>query len=142
MRREKKWVYYCDFCKKSGRSGGHISHHEKRCTMNPNRHCGMCAMLDLPQVTMPELLSILPDTEGYWIDEGGGRSFMVPDSLKEAFEKLRDKVENCPACLLAALRQKGIPVGAVEGFDFKQECESWWGDFNETQRQNDYGYAY
>ena len=141
MRKEKKWVYYCEFCKKSGRSGGHIAKHEKRCTMNPNRHCGMCAMDDdIEQVPMPGLLAVLPDVTDCWTENRYGRSFMVPDSFKEAFSNLREKVENCPACLLAALRQKGIPVGAVEGFNFKQECDSWWGTFSEEQRDRGYGY--
>ena len=122
-----------------------MARHEKRCTMNPYRHCGMCAILDLDQTPMPELLAILPDVTDCWIEEElfqneWGRTFIPPDSLKDAFANLREKTENCPACLLAALRQKGIPVGAMEGFDFKQECESWWGDFNAEHNQPGYCY--
>jgi len=94
----------------------------------------MCAMMDdIVQVPMSELLAILPDVTDCWIEEEWGRSFSPPDALKEAFENHRTKVENCPACLLAALRQKGIPVGAVESFNFKKECDSWWGQFSEQQ---------
>jgi len=139
MRREKKWVYYCDFCKKSGRSGGHIAKHEKRCTMNPDRHCGMCAMMDLDQKPMPELLAILPDISRCWEEDDWGRGFIVYDDLKEAFSKLREKVENCPACLMATLRQKGVPVQAITSFNFTEECKSLWSEFNESQDKRGYG---
>ena len=37
-----KKVYYCDFCKKHGLSSGHLQQHEKHCTNNPKRICGVC----------------------------------------------------------------------------------------------------
>ena len=53
-------------------------------------------------------------------------------------QKLRDITNNCPACILAALRQKGICVPLVEGFDFKGECASVWADINEANRVYEY----
>ncbi len=42
MRQAKRWRYYCDFCKKSGGRKDAIENHEKVCTANPNRQCGLC----------------------------------------------------------------------------------------------------
>lgn len=67
MRVKKVNRYYCEFCKKSGQSASHISKHEKRCTLNPNRHCGMCAMLENEQPGIKDLLSVLPNPTDYII---------------------------------------------------------------------------
>ena len=122
MRKVKRWRYYCDFCKKSGGSGGHIAKHEKHCTMNPNRICGMCAMFSFDTVPVAELVAILPDIESV---EG------VVASVEKAMPALREKTQNCPACILAALRQAKISVEMIRSFNFSEECGAWWAEFNE-----------
>jgi hypothetical protein len=42
MIKKPAFRYYCEFCGKSGGSASHMSRHEKYCTANPNRRCGMC----------------------------------------------------------------------------------------------------
>lgn len=121
--------YYCEYCKKANCSAASISRHEKACTMNPNRTCRMCALLDLEQPRMSDLLNVLPKpkiTEEYDIV-----TFRNVGEIEEKMKKLREVTENCPACILAALRQKGIPVRAISSFNFTEECSAFWSIFNE-----------
>jgi len=41
MTRRQVWRYKCDFCKKSNCSGPSVKKHERGCTNNPARICGM-----------------------------------------------------------------------------------------------------
>ena len=119
MRQAKRWRYYCDFCKKvSGRRSA-MERHEKGCTMNPNRVCGV---------------------GDKW---KGGCVATVPELLAELAEKgypaLRNLAEECPACILAALRQSTAIISdqdASDGrydFDYKKEMENVWRDVNEER---------
>jgi hypothetical protein len=154
MRRVQRWRYYCDFCKKAGNSGGHMKKHEASCTLNPQRTCGMCAVIEADQADMTLMLALLPDPKPFesvvhhdadvWggaydencFDSEGFNAAMAP-----ALKALRELTTDCPACILAALRQKGIPVPAVEGFDFKDELKEFWTCVNdaEAEREGYYG---
>lgn len=143
MRRKKVWRFYCEYCKKANCSGASISKHEKHCTMNPSRDCGMCRIADLPQAELSKTLAILPDPKQYedtsteeetgfvWTGYTG-----LTEAVEEVMQKVRDATENCPACIMAALRQRGIPIPAVTSFDFTAECKSWWSDFNDAHRDD------
>ena len=48
-----KKVYYCDFCKKKGMSASAMSKHEKHCTLNPTRECGLCKLTSINPVDCP-----------------------------------------------------------------------------------------
>ncbi len=146
MRKIKRWKYYCDFCKKSGGHAGHLRKHESRCTMNPDRFCGFCKLIENIQPEIKILLAVLPDPSDdkytqSWSD-GGFTVEKYYDSDKMAedanagLKKLRE-ISDCPGCIMAALRQKGIPVPLVTDFDFKKECASIWSDFNDSQRDYD-----
>jgi hypothetical protein len=88
-----RWRYYCDFCGKVGGSSYHMLNHERACTKNPDRVCGLCDLAELRQQPMPVLIEAL----GYGDAEG--------------LERLRDAAganevgKGCPACILAAIRQ-------------------------------------
>lgn len=130
MRKVKRWRYYCDFCKKSGGSAYHIANHERGCTANPNRECGMCGISGGVQRPIKELLAAIG-----W--DGA-----------ESLKRLRKLTENCPACILAAIRQSGIdepdqdPEGGLishEGyidFNFKEESKSFWSDQNDAREES------
>lgn len=138
MKVKKVNRYYCDFCKKSGCNKCAMEKHERHCTMNPNRRCRMCdAQAESPE-SMDVLLSILPDPKKYNLDPDdfteGNR---LRDDVVAALPALRDKTLNCPACILAAIRQRGIPIYMVDGFDFKAECEAF---FDRIHRES-VGYA-
>jgi hypothetical protein len=150
MKRVQRWRYYCDFCKKAGNSGGHMKRHEDSCTLNPARKCRMCAVIKADQADMALMLALLPDPKPFesvihhdadeWVgaydqncfDSEGFNAAMVP-----ALKALRDLTNACPACILAALRQKGIPVPAVEGFDFKYELKEFWTGVNDAQAERE-----
>ena len=131
MKVKKVNRYTCEFCGKSGCSASHISRHEKHCTMNPDRICGMCKASEDKQPKMSKLLVILPDPQSY---VNPNLDYIVYDGLGVAVEKvllnLRDVAHNCPACILAALRQKGIPIPLVDDFNFRDECRAFWDDIN------------
>ncbi len=137
MIRKKVWRYYCEFCKKAGCSGGHIKKHESRCTKNPNRTCGMCNVMDKDgeQPDLQKAIALLPNPKEYEsIDEFGFISYAgLEEAVNEILSQLREIVANCPACIMAALRQKGIPVPLVTKFNFKNECAIAWSDFNSAQ---------
>jgi hypothetical protein len=114
MRKVKRWRYYCEYCKKSGGSGYHMESHERGCTNNPNRKCGMCGTCT-PVATLIEAL-------------GDGKDL----------SKIRKEADNCPACILAAIRQSKLQymcddegMGFRVDFDFKAEKAEWWKNVNE-----------
>lgn len=134
--------YYCEFCKKANCSAFSISRHESACTLNPNRICNVCKMdhgewsqNEFEQRPISELLVILPDpvpfkfedpraiSEWYYHDE-------LTAAVNKVLPKLREISGDCPACIMAALRQKGIPVTMVTDFNFKAEMEQIWNDIN------------
>lgn len=142
MKRKKVWRYYCEFCRKSGCSGGHMKAHERGCTMNPDRHCSMCDHADVTQKTMPELVAILVGA--------------TQEDAEERLARLRGATEGCPACMLAAIRQANQvarhvlspahvfpprihewPIFDRIVFDFKAEKERFWGDINDKARADD-----
>ncbi len=140
MIRKKVWRYYCEFCKKSGGSGGHIKKHELHCTLNPDRKCGMCNLAGEDPEKIDVLLSILPDPKKYKMPDGFG-FFEWPGLAKEVEEvmpELREKTQGCPVCIMAALRQKGISVPMITTFDYKEESEIWLSEANEQSMSDQY----
>lgn len=61
------------------------------------------------------------------------------DSLiKVALENLQQQTGNCPACIMAAFRQRGIPIPMVTeatGWLFKKRMEEIWADINESNAE-------
>ncbi|GAF80064.1 unnamed protein product [marine sediment metagenome] len=138
MRVKKVNRYYCDFCKKAGCSGGHMKKHEERCTLNPNRICGMCKTMDERQPDLKKLIGLLPNIKEYekYNSEYEYMEYDVSNlkpHLKGVLKIIRGKTNNCPACILAVIRQAKIPVSLVEDFNFSKECKQFWNDFNDSQ---------
>jgi hypothetical protein len=138
VRTKKVNRYSCDFCGKAGLSASHMKHHEEHCTKNPGRKCGICKMLDQEPTPIADLLAILPDpskfnrTDPFYdapnevMDDEAMRAALAP-----IFPKLREMTGGCPACIMAALRQKGIPVPvAGDLFDYQKERAAIWSDRN------------
>ena len=136
MRAIKRWRYYCDHCKKVSGLRTAMEKHEKGCTLNPARDCGICNFLNGGMAaSTAELLALLPDPktfkriEQYDVGEefGGRGEYEVDDdeamrtAVHAVLPKLRELTEDCPACILAALRQKGIPVPVITDFDWAKE---------------------
>ena len=142
MKRKQVWRFYCEFCGKGSCSGGGMAIHEKHCTMNPNRECRFCKAgsdWGMEQLPIADLIATL----------GDGR--------KEGMDRLREAATNCPACILAGIRQSGLRereenayrdgegylIGAGEedggwwSFDFKKEAETFWSEVNSEARERE-----
>ena len=115
--------------------------------MNPNRKCGMCDIAGVLQPDLADLMAILPKAEWVQGDLSGlvGCEYLgiEQDTLDAAMTKLHDAADGCPACMMAALRQKGIPVPMA--MDYKQIYDDFWGAYNEAQYvaevESEYQYA-
>jgi hypothetical protein len=140
MRVKKVNRYYCDFCKKSGCAAGHMRSHERHCTLNPNRVCRMCGRLDQEQPKLSDVIALLPNpnSEEYcnreteWDGEKG-----FAEAVEKAMPGVREATGNCPMCIMAALRQRGIPVPVAESFHYAEELKAIW-DIINAERYDSY----
>lgn len=128
--------YYCEFCKKANCCASSIKQHELACTLNPNRVCNVCKMNhgewsqdEFEQRPISELLEILPDPLPFKIKDEFGDGLIK--AVNAVLPKLREISGNCPACIMAALRQKGIPVPMATDFNFSAEMKQIWDDIND-----------
>jgi len=125
MRTKRLNRYYCDFCRKAGMSKFWIAKHEKGCTANPARVCGLCAHTEQEQKPIAELMACL---------SGSKEDCGMAD--------LRAMCRNCPACILAAIRQSGLQKVEIDedgvnsglefNFDFKKEIGDFWTRVNDA----------
>lgn len=120
MRKVKRWRYYCDFCKKSLGHAFYMKRHEKNCTNNPDRSCRMCQFAGLATVPVKDLIDSL----------GNGGA--------EGLKNLKEKADGCPACMLAAIRQKEgtETIECLNGYEhvyfvFEEEKKAFFDDINE-----------
>ncbi len=139
MKKRKVWRYTCEFCKKSGCSGGAISTHEKHCCRNPARACRMCKT-QWPRAEVAPVMVALRE---------------IDDSTEEALTKQLEEVTGgCPACMLTALLQAPLPMVEWDNpgeyhfgtfhegshseyrfrvkWDFKKALAQWWAAKNEA----------
>jgi len=135
--------YYCEHCGKGGGSAGHMRRHERTCTANPTRECEMCQHTEAGhhELSMTALVAMLPKradfaheiTEpdlGTWVDYPG-----LDDAIKDALPALRERVGDCPACLLATFRQADLcDQISSDTFDYKREKRVLWDCVNEANR--------
>jgi hypothetical protein len=112
MKTKRVLRYYCDHCKKGGQRKDCIARHEIRCIRNPLRICGFCIHDGRQSGNLEQLIAAL-------IDEG--------------LDALREKANNCPGCILAAIAQsKILHKGDDEDgpvwidFDYKKAVEEFW----------------
>lgn len=156
MRAVKRWRYYCDFCKKVSGLRSAMEKHEKGCTLNPKRDCGICGFLNTGGAALADLMALLPDPAKFKRMEswdageefGGSGEYEVTDdqALRDAthavLPKLRELTDNCPACILAALRQKGIPVPVVTDFNFTEDMKAAQESMQAHRAEQEPHYAY
>ena len=140
MKTVKKNVYYCDFCKKKGLSGGAMATHEKHCTGNLNRECKLCAgsyqILEYVKELKKrfKIVTIKSESEymkGEWIREE------VSWVGKEiTLDEIRDHADGCPICTLTIIRGLNIMPYYDFQFDYKGELAKWWETVNGEERKN------
>lgn len=78
---------------------------------------------------LPPGIDMEPDAEGFFPDTS-----ILRDATKLALPELRKACGNCPACIMAALRQKGIPVYMAEDYNWTDEMKAVWTIVNEEKR--------
>jgi len=100
--------------------------HERGCTLNPNRLCGVCRQKwDVEHAQL--LIKAL----------GDGKS-------KESVDALREAADGCHACMLAAVRLSGIqkpsdedgPGFSVEHFEYQREKKRYWDEADEDRERS------
>lgn len=96
--------------------------HEAGCTLNPARVCGICNLLGNEQKPMAALKEALA-------------------ASNDKLDVLRELCDNCPMCILAAIRQHNKGVDHEDQiwpeFDCKAELTSFWDDYRQREH-----YAY
>ncbi len=124
MRTAMRPRYYCDHCNKGNGSPSAMRRHERGCTLNPQRVCGMCKM-------------VADEVEGAL-----SRDELVRVMDEQGFKAMCEAANHCPACILSALRTKNFkgaaetPPGVLgpedgrESWSYKQAKDSWWKDYN------------
>lgn len=128
----------CEFCGKKNWSPSHMAKHEKSCTMNPNRVCGMCKLVDdYPQPSMEALVEAISVATVVRHEDDYGSSYQI-DNQEEALARLRE-ITSCPACILTAIRTLGVPALAFEKFKYREERDEVWSNVNEAAMSRDYG---
>lgn len=148
MKKVQRWRYYCDFCTKAGMSGFHMKNHELACTKNPARICKMCVKINEgPQASMDAMLALLPDPAlcmkhypeedlGYDLGKLPARDeiddAVIRERVAAALPALRELTHHCPVCIMAAFRQRGIPLPLVDGFNFTEEMKEMFSAINEA----------
>lgn len=90
-----KTVYYCEHCGRHRLSAAAIKGHEPGCTLNPRRVCKWHdGSVDRSEARILARWIRMRSVDRY--------------ATEEAIAALHDRVDGCPACMLAALRQSGV----------------------------------
>jgi hypothetical protein len=103
--------------------------HERACTANPNRVCGMCAMAKIEQKPLAYLDAILVHVDYAAEHEGDPQGEKNEAAIKE-------ETQGCPACVLATLRQTKKNPGF--SLDWKEESKSWLETHGKTRTEVSY----
>ena len=139
MRTKRVNRYYCDFCPKAGGSAGHMKRHERGCTMNPDRVCGVCGIVEATQRPIQELIALLPNHLNFQCYGEGheGYDAALTITANKKLPRLREAANDCPACILAAIRQAHIPVPMVSDFNWTREMQAVWDAINRLTRHGE-----
>lgn len=127
MKVKVKTVYYCEYCGKKMFVRKAMERHEKRCTRNPNRSCGMC------QGYVEFDVKLRPSDD----------DFSVVWEID--MDHVLDMVDGCPACALAIFHtekrklKQGHYLIAPEHDWYEKARDAWWKEVN-ANRSADFGY--
>lgn len=124
MRERKVTRYYCDHCDMSKGTRPAMVRHERGCTLNPERACGMCEMADQSN-DLPAMLAIF---EGFTDDPDFNSDELLNAHKKDKaarMAKLKEVAQDCPGCILAVLRQREVYDAS---FEWKTASAKWLAD--------------
>lgn len=129
-----KKVYYCEYCNRHRLTPQSIRDHEKGCTMNPNRTCGMdCENgLNIPDYVaeLKARFEIVEECE--WNGFRDVRTERVVwHGEPITIDEILTKTDGCPACTLAVIRQAGLNHWELGlKWDYQQAKKEWWAERN------------
>lgn len=92
MRTAMRPRYYCDHCNKGNGSPSAMRRHERGCTLNPQRVCGMCKMLADEGGPEPSVLvlangrQLFRNTHGRGF-AGTGRFAHIANAMRQAVRR-------------------------------------------------------
>lgn len=117
-----------------------MKRHERGCTANPDRVCGVCAHAEASPEPLAKLVEFVK-SKVTWHPGACEDDEPYGTIDKEMTEELRRLADGCPVCMFAALRQSKV---YVEGnlFDLKAELKTVWSNVNETRYARGAGYDY
>lgn len=132
MKRKLVYRYYCEFCKKANCCASAMTKHERGCTANQNRECGMCKATEHAQADLADIIDALEHdveaTKGEDLYDGS----IIVCTIKNVEPRLAWIVADfCPACLLAAIRQIKRRDAVQFQWDFMEAKKAFWQSFNE-----------
>ena len=135
-----KPVYYCDFCKKKGLSKWHMIRHEKKCTGNPKRICGVCGGIDIgPLIAKYHGRFTIKEQDGPFPFMTSSEIEWIGEPVTQ--EMILDDVDGCPACGLAVVRLSGLLETSMDfHYDYHEAHRQWWADRNEEYHRQEENY--
>jgi len=140
MRVETKKIYYCEYCKKKSMRKDIMKKHEKICTENVNRECGICKLLknDRSDIKSISEIALTMIKHKETSRECGGVIDITILNEAEVLDYIREKTNSCPNCILSVIKQirKNIDVW-FPSFKYKNEFEAMMQDINADR--NGYG---
>ena len=99
----------------------------------------MCTMLGETQPPLEALVAMLPSPKGQETYNEEFDYHYFPEAFtaqcNEALKSLRNAANDCPACILAAIRLSGIPVPVVSDFDWTKQMEGVFDELKEQDRE-------
>jgi len=131
MREAQRTIYYCDYCRAHRHSRASMAKHEAGCTMNPNRVCRW--RID-GHSDGTKQMDIAPIAVELNARAGFAPRSADPDARddlllgQDDIDWLRNEVDGCPVCMLAALRQSEVKDFHFDArstliFDYATEVE-------------------
>jgi hypothetical protein len=134
MRTAMRPRYYCDHCNKGSGSPSAMKRHERGCTLNPVRECGMCRLA----------ISV-----GWMRQPAPPRDDLVAIMDEHGFAAMCDAADNCPACILAAVRTKNRmsdktgpsiagPEDGREKWQYSQAKAEFWDNYRQDESERSY----
>lgn len=109
-----------------------MKRHESGCTNNPGRICRMCVLL----------------AEAGGPEPAPPRAALIGVMDTEGFKAMCEAANNCPACILSALRTYNFegdaetpggvrgPEDGRERWSYKAAKEVWWSHYNDSDRDH------
>jgi len=133
MKSKKVTQYSCDHCGKKKYTLHSMIVHEEHCTLNPDRKCRMCQLIGSDN-DIKTLLAMIPkdveEEKALNIFDDVYVEFPEIINRKEildAFLKMKEAADSCPACILAVVRQLKSKV--VFNFNYKKEAMEVFASF-------------